>query len=292
MPSSIARSSIAALLLVVAASSSLAAQEAESDQPAPRVASGITVGSLRYSGGRTEDAASVVVALRPVHAWLVTIEPTFARATEISGSGSASMSTSGLTDVPLAISWEHPFGGMLAGDLELTFGATLPLGNTSTGFGTGTLGTSYGAGGDISPTERLTLFASAGHALTSVAAQSALNGGGGGWGDVGGSYQLDRRFALLAGFSTDLGAVDTTYGRGRSVSTGLSYTVAGPFALNIETSRGISGATPRWSAVIGIGTAFGSLDGARALRTAFGGGRHGLAKSGSATAGSRGRGRP
>ena len=262
------------------------------DAHLPRVASGLTVGSLRYAGGRTEDAASAVIVVRPARGFSATIEPTFARASEPSGTGGgATISTTGLTDVPMALAWEHPFGGLLAGSIELSLGATLPLGDTATGFGTGTLGTSWGVGGDISPSEQLTLFASAGHAMTSVAAQSALDGGGGGWGDVGASYQLGGRVALLAGFSTDLGAVDTSYGRGRSVSAGLSYTVAGPFAVNFETSHGISGATPQWSAVIGIGTAFGSLDGARALRTAFGGGRHGL-KSGVASAVSRGRGRP
>ena len=41
-------------------------------------------------------------------------------------------------------------------------------------------------------------------------------------------------------------------------------------------------------AVIGVGTAFGSPDDARALRTAFGGARHGLKKSGSSSGRGRG----
>ncbi|MFL5563358.1 MAG: hypothetical protein ACJ79K_17975 [Gemmatimonadaceae bacterium] len=292
MPASIVHSSLAILLVVSTTASSLAAQDSQPDAHPPRIASGVTVGSLRYDGGRTEDAASVVIAIRPARGWSATIEPTFARATEPSGSGNGTASTSGLTDVPVSLAWAHPFGGLLAGSVELSFGATLPVGDTATGFGTGALGTSYGVGGDISPSENVTLYAGAGHALSSVAAQSALNGGGSGWGDVGASYQAGSHVSLLADFSTDLGAVDSSYGRGRSVAAGLSYTVAGPFALNIETSHGISGATPRWSAIIGIGTAFGSLDGARSLRTAFGGGRHGLSKSGSASSISRGRGRP
>ena len=292
MPMPTVRSSIALFAVVAACASSLAEQDTLADTHVPRVASGLTVGSLRYDGGRTEDAASAVIVVRPARGFSATIEPTFARASEPSGTGGGTtVSTTGLTDVPMALAWEHPFGGLLAGSVELSLGATLPVGNAATGFGTGTLGTSWGVGGDISPSEHLTLFASAGHAMTSVAAQSALNGGGGGWGDVGASYELGNRVALLAGFSTDLGAVDTSYGRGRSMSAGLSYTVAGPIAINVETSHGISGATPQWSAVVGIGTAFGSLDGARALRTAFGGGRQGLKSGGAATV-SRGRGRP
>lgn len=281
MPASIARPALTILLVVSTTASALAAQDTQPDAHLPRVASGVTVGSLRYDGGRTEDALSAVIVVRPARGWSATIEPTFARATEQSGTGNASVSTTGLTDVPVSLGWQHPFGGLLAGSVELSLGATLPVGDTASGFGTGTLGTSYGIGGDISPSENVTLFAGAGHALSSVAAQAALNGGSNGWGDVGGSYQAGSRLSLLADFSTDLGAVDSTTGRGRSIAAGLSYNVAGPFALNVETSHGISGATPRWSAIIGIGTAFGSLDGARSLRNAFGGGRHGLKKSGS-----------
>jgi hypothetical protein len=288
MPSLNARSAISTALAVVfcAGAHTLAAQ----DMTGPRIMSGVTAGGLRYAGGRTEDAASALLKLRLPHGWAISMEPTFARATEPAATGGGSVSNSGLTDIPVGLAFEHAFGGLLEPSLELALGATLPVGDTLTGFGTGTLGSSIGIGGGISPLENLGLYASAGHTLSSFAAQSALNGGGSGWGDIGASYQAGERVSVLAGFSTDLGAVDTTFGRGRSVSAGLSYNVAGPFALNIQTSRGISGATPQWSAVIGIGTAFGSLDGARELRTAFGGGRHGMKKAGSSSS-SFGRGR-
>jgi hypothetical protein len=248
-----------------------------------RVESGMTAGSLRYRGGRAEEAASALIRLRLSHAWSASIEPTVAHATE-----PATASVTGLTDMPVAVEFEHTFAGLLAPTFDLSFGATLPVGSTTTGFGTGMLGTSFDLGAGLSPLEKLSVYATAGHALSSVAAQSAFNGGASGWGDVGTAFQATERVSLNGGYSTDLGAVDSTYGRGRSVSAGLSYAVAGPFALNLETSRGLSGATPEWSAVIGIGSAFGSLDGARALRTAFGGGRHGLKKSGSSSGRGRG----
>lgn len=289
----VARSATALAVVLCASASTLVAQgAADGDHHAVHVASGITAGSLRYAGGRTEDALSAVLQLRMPRGFSLSIEPTVARASEPAGTGNSSLTNTGLTDIPVGLSWERGFGGMLTPTLELALGATIPVGDTATGFGTGTLGSSIGIGGGITPTENLGLYASAGHTLSSFAAQSAFNGGGSGWGDIGASYQVGERVSVLGGFSTDLGAVDTTLGRGRSLSAGMSYNVAGPWALNIQTSRGISGATPQWSAVIGIGTAFGSLDGARELRSAFGGGRHGLKKSGiggSAASGGRGR---
>lgn len=286
-----ARSATALAVVLCASASTLVAQGADGVRPAVHIASGITAGSLRYAGGRTEDALSAVLQLRMPRGFSLSIEPTVARASEPAGTGNSSLTNTGLTDIPVGLSWERGFGGMLAPTIEVALGATIPVGDTATGFGTGALGSSVGIGGGITPTENLGLYASAGHTLSSFAAQSAFNGGGSGWGDVGASYQVGERVSVLAGFSTDLGAVDTTLGRGRSLSAGMSYNVAGPWALNIETSRGISGATPEWSAVVGIGTAFGSLDGARELRSAFGGGRHGLKKSGVGSSASNGRGR-
>ena len=288
--SSLKSISLASVLTLVtfASAARLGAQSrADSSVDAPtahsRIQSGMTAGSLRYLGGRAEEAASALLRLRLSRAWSASIEPTVARATE-----PATASVTGLTDMPLALEFEHAFGGLLAPTFDFSLGATLPVGSTTTGFGTGVLGTSVDVGAGISPTERFSIAANAGHAMSSVAAQSAFNGGASGWGDLGAAFQATERVSLNAGYSTDLGAIDSTYGRGRSVSAGLSYSVAGPFALNLETSRGLSGATPEWSAVVGVGTAFGSLDGARALRTAFGGGRHGLKKSGSSSGRGRG----
>ena len=285
-----------AFTLVACASASTLAAQSPADTTADattahsRVESGMTAGSLRYSGGRAEEAASALVRLRLSHAWSLSIEPTVAHATQPATGTVASANITGLTDIPVSLEVEHAFAGLLGPTFDFSLGGTLPVGRTSTGFGTGVFGASFDVGVGLSPTDKVSISASVGHALSSVAAQSAFNGGASGWGDMGATLQATDRVSLLAGYSSDLGAVDSSYGRGRSVSAGISYAVAGPFALNFETSRGLSGATPEWSAVIGIGTAFGSLDGARALRSAFGGGRHGLNKSGSSSG--RGRGHP
>ena len=260
----------------------LAAQSGDANAThAPRIATGVTVGSLRYSGGRTEDAASALLKLRVAPGWSASIEPTFARATEPASGVYAASANSGLTDVPLSLEYERAFAGTLSPSLDVSLAATLPVGNVATGFGTGTVGTALGLGAGVAASENLGVYANVGRTLSSVAAQSALSGGASGWGDLAASYQMGDRLSLLAGYSTDLGAADSTYGRGRSASAGIAYALAGPFSLNVETSHGFSGATPEWSAVVGIGTAFGSLDGARQLLSAFGGGRHGLKRNGS-----------
>lgn len=275
---------LASVFAVASCASALtvaAQSEAGSATHAPRIATGVTVGTLRYSGGRTEDAASALLKLRIAPGWSASIEPTFARATEPASGVYAASSNSGLTDVPLSLQYERAFAGRLSPSLDVSLAATLPVGNTATGFGTGTFGTALGLGAGVAASENLGVYANVGRTLSSVAAQSAFNGGASGWGDLAASYQMGDRLSLLAGYSTDLGAADSTYGRGRSASAGIAYTLAGPLSLNVETSHGFSGATPRWSAVIGIGTAFGSLDGARQLLSAFGGGRHGLKRNGS-----------
>ena len=274
-----------AVAFTVASSASALALAAQSGDGGathgPRIATGVTVGSLRYAGGRTEDAASALLKFRLSQGWSASVEPTFARATEPAAGLYAASSNSGLTDLPLSLEYERGFAGRFTPSIGLSFAATLPVGNAATGFGTGTVGTALGLGAGIAASDNLGVYASAGRTLSSVAAQSAFNGGASGWGDLAANYQMGARVSLLAGYSTDLGAADSTYGRGSSASAGIAYALAGPFSLNVETSHGLSGATPQWSAVIGIGTAFGSLDGARQLRSAFGGGRHGLKQNGS-----------
>ena len=294
MPRSSALPVLAALSLLLVASTAsaqgVAKDSSGESSPPPRLASGLTAGSLRYTGGRAEEAASAVLKVRLSHGLFASIEPTVARATEPAAGVYPAASNTGLTDIPVALEFERELGGLLSPTLGLSLGATLPVGNTATGFGTGVVGTSIDVGGGVSPTEELSLYAGAGKTLSNVTAQSAFNGGASGWADLGVTFQTTDRLALLGGFATDLGAIDTAYGRGRSLSAGVSYALAGPLALNIQTSHGLGGATPRWSAVVGIGTAFGALEGARELRNAFGGGRHGLSKKGSGSS-SSGRGR-
>ena len=181
---------------------------------------------------------------------------------------------------------------------------SLPVGDTATGFGAGKVGYSASAGFGFSPASSVWIHLGAGKSLTDVAMQSAFSNGSG-WGDASAGVSVTDRFGLNGGYSTDLGAVDSTVGHSRSLNGGFSYVVRGPTTLNVSASHGVSGLAPKWSLAIGFGSAFPYLNHVGAgsplgtLSDAFGGGTHGLGGgtvgSGTGTGGpsnGRGRGRP
>ena len=80
----------------------------------------------------------------------------------------------------------------------------------------------------------------------------------------------------------------------------MSFGLGRAGTLNLSASHGVSGVAPQWSLALGVGTAFpylshlGGRSMSETLQGTFGGGTHGLPKSGGttgSTATTRGRGR-
>jgi hypothetical protein len=305
----------ALLLLASPLAAQSAKQEAVPTAPAPRqdeedakpfpLQAGLAGGALSYEGGRQEQALGAVVRWVATPWLALSATPTAVHVREPSALVSGTyQGASGIVDLPLDATVEHEFAGPWSPGLALALGVSLPLGDTATGFGAGKVGYSASAGVGFSPVPRTWVHLGAGRSLTDVAMQSAFSNGSG-WGDASAGFSVTDRFGINGGYSTDIGAVDSTIGHSRSLNGGLSYVVHGPTTMNVSASHGVAGLAPKWSLAIGFGTAFPYLNHVGAgsplgtLSDTFGGGTHGLgggtAGSGSGTGGSssgRGRGRP
>jgi hypothetical protein len=257
---------------------------------------GVAAGALEYPGGRQEQAAGAVLRWYATPWLSIATQPTAIRAHEPASSASLATSRSGITDVPVEATLSHGFGGPLGFSAATTLAITLPMGDTATGLGSGEIGSSVSAGVGITPGDRMWLWAGAGRSLTRFSVQSAFRSGTG-WGDVSGGYSLTERLALSAGYSTDLGPVDSVLGRSTSLNGGASLGFGGRTTLNITTSRGLSGSAPVWSFAAGIGTAFpylthiGAGSPSDALQATFGGGTHGIGNNGGGASKSNGKGK-
>jgi hypothetical protein len=279
------------------------AHEDEATHPFPLLF-GVAGGALSYEGGRQEQALGAVV--RWVAApWLsLSATPTMARVREPAAvAGGTLQTSSGLVDLPLDATLSHGFHAPWSPGIALGLGVSLPVGDTATGFGAGSAGYSASAGLGFSPSERVWVHLGAGRSLNDVSMQSAFSGGNG-WGDASAGVSISDRFSVNGGYSTDLGAVDSTTGHSTSLNGGFSFDVKGPTTLNLNASHGLGGLAPRWSFALGLGTAFPYLNHLGAgspidqLRETFAGGTHGLGNGngsgGSTTPGSsngRGKGR-
>jgi hypothetical protein len=302
-----------AILLTLA--SPVAAQTAKTDHPEPAPAHedeaahqfpvlfGVAAGALSYQGGRQEQALGAVVRWVATPWLSLSATPTMARVREPSAVSVGTLQTSsGMVDLPLDATLSYGFHAPWSPGVALGLGVSLPVGDTATGFGAGAAGYSASAGVGFSPSERVWVHLGAGRSLNDVSMQSAFSGGNG-WGDASAGVSISERFSVNGGYSTDIGAVDSTTGHSTSLNGGFSFDVKGPTTLNLNASHGLGGLAPRWSFALGLGTAFPYLNHLGAgspidqLRETFAGGTHGLGNgSGGGTttpggSGGKGRGR-
>jgi hypothetical protein len=288
----VARRCLSALLILA---SPAAAQTARSEHPAPAAAPdtdatthempllfGVAGGALSYQGGRQEQALGAVVRWVATPWLSLSTTPTMARVREPSAVAPGTLqSSSGMVDLPIDATLSHGFHAPWSPGVALGLGVSLPLGDTATGFGAGAAGYSASAGLGFSPSERVWVHLGAGRSLSDVSMQSAFTNGNG-WGDASAGVSVTERFSVNGGYSTDLGAVDSTTGHSTSLNGGFSFDVKGPTTLNVNASHGLGGLAPRWSFALGLGTAFPYLNHLGAgspidqLRETFAGGTHGL----------------
>ena len=274
-------------------------QDDGSDDSSTRFSTGVSAGAQSYVGGRSERALAAMLQWRAMPWLTLSVAPSYVSASEPGTTGR--LSASGLTDIPISIEAGHSFSGSLSPSIGIGYGITLPVGDTLNGFGSGHVGSSLNIGAGIMPAPNFGLNAGVGRSLSSFSIRSGIDGTASMWGDVSAWLQPagNDHMSFSAGYSTDLGSVDTTYGRSTSVNLGFNVRLFNQVALNVDASHGLSGASPEWGFAIGFGTAFPSLGSARArtavnqLSQVFGGGRHGLpsTKSGTGTTTTTGIGR-
>lgn len=228
-----------------AQSSTPNAKDDEIRQVPPSFATGVTAGALRFSGGRTERALSVLLLYRPMPWLRLSTAPGFAR------TSLGNVSSAGLTDIPFSAAAVHGFADVawspsVAGGLS----TTVSRGDSMAVLGLGRSAIGGSAAFTVSPTDRLDVSAEVSHPLTansgngSVSLESAMS-----FGRTTGSF----------GLSAEVGPADSAAVLSRSIAAGLAYSLSGPLTVTVDGSHGLSGGAPTWAFSVGVGTAFAGV---------------------------------
>ena len=230
----------------------LAAQEAplknsdnESQQRIPAFATGIGVGAMRFSSGRSESAFTATLQYSP-NSWLTfTAAPGFGRTSR------AGISTSGPTDVPLSagasyalrdVRWSPSISGAIY--------SSFSIGDSTSAVGVGR--TVFGASGALSmwATDHLNLAAAASRPFSANGGNASV--------DLESAYSFGIATATL-GLSSEVGSADSGATLARSIAGGVAFAVAGPLTLTVDASHGLTTSAPSWAFSVGLGTAFAGV---------------------------------
>jgi len=216
-----------------------------SDDRSPQFSTGMTAGAMSFTGGRSEQALSILLQFRPV-SWLsFSAAPGFGRTTL------GTLSSQGLTDMPLAAAAQYsattiPWSPALTGFLS----TVLSTGQSGSTLGVGRTSLAAGAGLSVSPVSHTYLSADASRPVTS--------GTGNGSADVWISRSLGR-ITPSVGYSGEIGSADSAATLARSIAGGVAFSIAYPITLAIDGSHGLSSGAPKWAVSLSLGTAFSGI---------------------------------
>jgi hypothetical protein len=250
---------LAALVLVsLVPCVSALAQGADEEKSAPpvRFTSAVTAGGLSFPDGRTQQGASAVVRWHPAQGLALGITPSLTRVSFPTALGGGA--ATGMSDIPLELTYDREIDVAMSPTVGASFVATLPVGDTASGFGSGSLGSSLSLGVGLSPVDRVSFHVGAGRPLSDFATDGALGGSRSTWADAEASYELQKGIEAQLGFDGDFSA-DSGKAPARAMIAGVSFAVRGPLTLTVNGGHGFSGEAARWSLSIGLGTDFASL---------------------------------
>jgi hypothetical protein len=217
----------------------------ESQQVAPRFASGVSAGAMSFPSGLTEQAVSLTMLFRVVP-WLeLSTAPGYARAS------SGTTAKSGLTDIPFSAVALHgfadaPWSPSISGALS----TTISPGDSTAVLGAGHNAAEAAAAFSVSPTDRLDLSADVSRPMTAHSGNGSLS--------LESAMSFGRATASV-GVNAELGRPDSAAALSRSFAGGIAYSLAGPLTLTVDGSHVLSGGGPAWTMSVGIGTAFAGL---------------------------------
>jgi len=218
---------------------------------------GVTAGALRFPDGRTQQGASAVVRWHPATGVSLAVSPSYTRIVE--SASAANAPRSGLSDLPVELALDHTIHVPMSPTVGASLVATLPVGDTASGLGSGSVGSSASLGIGLSPTDKWSVHVGAGRPLSDFAIDGALGANHSTWGDAEASYQLTDRlegsFGVDADFTADSGATPA-----RTFVGGLAFAVHGPLTLTLNAGHGAGGDAARWSLSLGLGTDFASIE--------------------------------
>lgn len=217
----------------------------QSNQRPPTFSTGVTGGAMSFTGGRSEQALSVLFQFQPV-SWLsLSAAPGFGRTTF------GTSSSNGPTDIPLGAAAQYaadeaPWSPIIVGSLS----TLLSTGQAGSTLGIGRSSVAAGAALRVTPVDRLYLSAGASRPLTSASGNGSV--------EVGISRSLGRATPSL-GYSAELGSADSAATLARSLAAGFAFAVAGPLTLAVDGSHGLTSGAPKWTLSLSVGTAFAGL---------------------------------
>ena len=237
--------------------SARAQSDSASDSKPLAVTTGVTAGALSFPDGRTQQGASAVVRWHPVAGISLGVTPSFTRVVQSASLGSGSKS--GLSDVPVELTLDHTLHAVMSPTFGASLVATLPAGDTTSGLGSGKLGSAASLGVGLSPTEALSLHVGMGRPLSDFSPDGALGNSRSGWGEAEADYQITDRLEGTLGVDMDFSA-DSGLTPGRAFIGGLAFAVHGPLTLTMNGGHGVRGDAARWSFSLGLGTDFASIE--------------------------------
>lgn len=222
-----------------------ASEPDEAHERAPTLATGVSVGAIRFAGGRDENAMSLIVLVRPLPWLKLSTAPGYAH----SAMGSAS--TTGLTDIPFKAVAVREFDDAkwspsIAGGLETTVSPS----DSAAMLGVGRSAVEGSAALSISPTDRLGFSMDLAKPLTASSGNGSLS--------LESELSFGRATGSL-GVSAEMGSADSAAVLSRSIAAGVAYSVRGPLTLTVDGSHGLTSGAPSWTLSIGLGTAFAGV---------------------------------
>ncbi|MFI5235902.1 MAG: hypothetical protein ACHQXA_09340 [Gemmatimonadales bacterium] len=220
------------------------------------ITAGATVGSVKLESGATQVAGTGIIQLAP-SSWLtLAAMPSYAHLSQKDSTG-ASVTSSGMGDLPLSAAAATTLPGALSPELGAAFNLSLPTGNSACGLGTGTVGTSLDLGVGASLTDNLHLALGASRELSGDQGTSAFSPTQATSLSLDAEYSLTSRWTGSVSVGGDFGPADSGQALNRSIGVGGRYALAGPMMVVFDTRFGLSSGSAPWALSIGLGTAFG-----------------------------------
>ena len=216
-----------------------------SGNTSPQLSGGVTAGAMAFTGGRNEQALSLLLQFRPL-SWLsVSATPGFGRTTF------GTLSSNGPTETPLAAVAQYwppnsPWSPSLFGSVS----TVLSTGQSGTALGIGRTSAAIGAGLSVSPIARTYLSADASRPVTTASGNSSAD------------FWISRSLGFATpslGYSAEIGTADSAATLARSIAGGVVLPVSGPISLAFDGSHGLSSGAPRWTFSVSLGTAFSGI---------------------------------
>ena len=210
-----------------------------------KVAAGVVGSVVAFGSARTEQDVALVVEFQPLEWLSLSAAPAVAR-TRFDG-----QTTSGIRDLPISASASYALSS-LALSPTLAAGLTESIGtaDSASRLGFGRSVTSASAAMSLWPSEWLNVGVSAARPLTTSNSVS--------WLGVEGSLVFGR-VTTNVGMTSQFGSGDAGVPISRSVTGGVAMSLAGPLALTLDATRGLTTGAPAWSVTLGFGTAFSGI---------------------------------